>query len=159
MIRWTVGILAMATVTGGGLWAGRWWYQGASRQSPHDALQADTRWLGTFRFRPPIDDYEGDVRLVITSRKANQFTGEYSTENGSYAWIIEGTIDNHSNVRWHVTNVVRQREPRPNMLRAKATGQLRGGQLVLVFDIPADGSSTSMNTADLTLLRVVDDRR
>ncbi len=159
MIRWTVGILMIATVAGGGLWAGYFWYQHARQPTTFDALQADTLWLGTFRFRPPIDDYEGDVRLVITSREANQFAGEYSTENESYVWMIQGTIDNHSNVRWHVTDVVREREPRPVMLHAKAMGQLRGGQLVVVLDIPADVDSASLNTADLTLLRVVESSR
>jgi serine/threonine protein kinase len=118
------------------------------------AWQAGTTWNGMFRFRPPIQDYVGDVQIIVTHRAGERFFGTYATENGAYLWEIAGSIARHEgaeSIEWHVVRAVRELEPRPMMQGAHATGTLHGNQSQQVLTIPGPSDSRGESIADLTI--------
>jgi serine/threonine-protein kinase len=123
-----------------------------------ESWQRETVWTGMFRFRPPIEDYVGDVRIVVTEREGNAFSGTYATENGAYVWEITGSVAQNGrgdgdSIEWHVVRVLNEREPRPMMLKAHATGTLRGNESQQILGIPEAGHANAESIADLTLHR------
>jgi hypothetical protein len=129
----------------------RWRNSGPSPNS--DQFQASSEWSGRFRFRPPIEDYEGDVHMVVERRINDHFEGTYSTEQNSYRWRIAGTIHGDI-VRWRVTAVVHELRTVSEMLHAHAAGRLDGSQLQMVITIPQQHGDV---LADLWFSRVQSD--
>jgi hypothetical protein len=116
--------------------------------------QAETTWKGTFRFRPPMQEYVGDVTIVVTHREGNQFSGTYATENGAYLWEIAGRVardEAGESIEWHVVRAVLELEPRPSMRAARATGVLRDNLCQQVLRIPDGSDPNGESIADLTL--------
>jgi serine/threonine-protein kinase len=108
-------------------------------------LPAGSRWAGTFRFREPIMNYHGDVELVITERSGDSFNGEYATENDGWRWAIAGRIEGNK-VSWTFTAVIKEREPREVVGKARVDGTLAGDTIRALFTIPG-----TANAADLEL--------
>jgi serine/threonine protein kinase len=128
----------------------------SARTDVANSWQANTTWTGKFRFRPPIEDYGGDVRIVVTDRDGAAFSGTYATENGAYVWEIAGSLarnDEGDSIEWHVVRAVRELEPRPMMRSAHAIGTLSGNESRQVLRIPDNGDPDSDAIADLTLHR------
>lgn len=119
------------------------------------AWQRNTVWTGIFRFRPPIEDYVGDVRIAVTAREGSGFSGTYATEDGAYVWEIAGSVARNGegdSIKWRVVRAMREREPRPMMLKAHAVGTVDGEESRQILKIPGtDNASESI--ADLTLHR------
>jgi serine/threonine-protein kinase len=107
---------------------------------------AGSRWQGDFLFRPPIENYGGDVAIDVESRDGETFTGRYTSENGDYCWRIAGTVRG-GEVRWRFTEVVREKEPQNVVSSARGEGRLSGDELVGLF-------SDADSTADLRLRKV-----
>jgi hypothetical protein len=108
--------------------------------SAPDPLAVGSRWVGEFRFRPPITDYRGDVEVVLTERRDDAFRGLYSTEDGAYSWRISGTLRGGS-IRWDFTEAVKDNAEGDVVGRAWVDGRLADGEMVLVFHHPGSGDA------------------
>jgi hypothetical protein len=108
-----------------------------------DLLQVGSHWTGTFRFREPIQNYVGDVEVMITERMGDRFKGEYATEGRKWQWTIAGTIT-QDQVRWSFTGIIKETEPREVVGKAQVSGTCRGEQMNLQFFIPDSTSVADM---------------
>jgi hypothetical protein len=128
---------------GGYAWLGpRSETETASRGQVGDAFRAGTTWIGGFKFRPPIMDYNGDVEVVVTSRDLDHFRGIYKTEQAAFAWEIEGTVRGET-VQWSFTRAIHLRGSEPDVVvgRARVEGELHGETMKVVFDNPGKGTA------------------
>jgi hypothetical protein len=110
-----------------------------------DPFPAGSRWQGTFLFRPPIQNWGGDVAIDVDSRDGDSFTGIYTSER-AYCWRIAGTVRD-GEVRWRFTEVVREKERTNVVATARGEGRLSGDELVALFIDPE-------STADMRLRRM-----
>lgn len=115
-----------------------------SRDSPAGtALRPGSRWSGTFRFLPPMEDYTGDVHLRVTEREGDRFQGVYTTENGKYEWQIEGTLHGER-VRWEFMRAIQDNEEGDVVGQAFVEGTLKGATLRVQFHIPKNNETAKM---------------
>jgi serine/threonine protein kinase len=109
-----------------------------------DPLIAGSLWSGTFRFRPPIKDYDGDVVLTVLQRREDRFFGLYQTEAGMYEWEVEGTVRGDQ-VAWGFTRAIKGDSAGEIVGRAHVVGRIEGRTMKVLFDHGASGK------ADMTL--------
>ncbi len=110
-----------------------------------DPLPANSQWEGTFQFRPPIEQYSGDVRLNVTRRQGELFDGIYATETGKWQWEVSGSVRD-GKIEWQLERIIREAKPGQATGRAKVIGRLDGPLMEAEYQ---DGNSI----ADLTLKR------
>jgi serine/threonine-protein kinase len=115
-----VGLALVAAV---GL-AGHAWYTAP----PDDPFPAGSRWEGTFQFRPPIQNFRGEVAIDVDSRDGDEFKGLYTSEGGAYCWRIAGTATG-AMVRWQFIDVVHEKKPTTVVGQARGEGQLERHEL------------------------------
>jgi len=116
-----------------------------SSVSTVDPLPANSQWEGTFQFRPPIENYSGDVRLHVTRRQGELFDGIYATEAGKWQWEVSGSV-RAGKIEWQLERIIREAKPGQATGRAKVIGRLDGSLMEAEYQ---DGNSI----ADLTLKR------
>ena len=117
------------------------------RAAPSAALTPGSRWVGTFAFRPPFENYRGDVSLLIKERNGAKFTGIYATEGESYVWECHGDIQGNA-ISWGFARVIREKTPTNVVGVAHVTGRIEGDAMKsLVFEEPNEGA------ADMSLIR------
>jgi hypothetical protein len=142
--RWVriVPITALVAVIA----AGGAWLAAQRPVSPSASLRPGSTWKGSFRFRPPLGPYTGDVVVRVTSRTGNRFVARYATEAGAYEWECQGIVD-EAKISWTFTRAIREREPRSVVGRARVSGQISGDVMShLIFDHGND-------VADIELIR------
>jgi hypothetical protein len=97
-----------------------------------DGLQPGAEWSGAFRFRPPIEDYTGDVVLHIERRDGQKFVGTYSTEQAKFIWRVHGTVqDGH--IAWEFVEVIREATPAQVVGNASVEGTYDNQKMTVVF--------------------------
>jgi hypothetical protein len=132
-----MGLLALALV--GVLWS-------VLARPGGDALQAGSRWSGSYYFRPRDAEQGGDVRLTVTERSGSEFRGIYTTLHGAYEWDIAGTVDRGA-LQLGFTRARKGGAIADALVgKAQLTGSYAGAEMPLVFHDPNDDS-----VADMTL--------
>jgi len=110
-----------------------------------DGFQPGAEWSGVFRFRPPNQDYNGDVVLRIEQRDGERFTGIYSTERSQYIWRVRGTVhDGH--IAWEFIEVIKEANAVEVVGNATVEGTYERGKMLAVFR-----HLKKRSTADMTL--------
>lgn len=116
-----------------------------SASADSDGLQAGAEWSGVFRFRPPNQDYNGDVVLRIDERDGDRFTGLYSTERGQYVWRVRGSIRG-GQIACEFIEVIKEANPVEVVGNATVEGTYEHGKMQAVFR-----HHKKHTTADMTL--------
>ena len=110
-----------------------------------DGFQPGAEWSGVFRFRPPDQDYNGDVVLRIEQRDGERFTGMYSTERSQYIWRVRGTVQD-GNVAWEFIEVIKEANHVEVVANATVEGTYEGSKMQVTFH-----HHLKQSTADMTL--------
>jgi hypothetical protein len=110
-----------------------------------DGFQPGAEWSGVFRFRPPDQDYNGDVVLRIEQRDGERFTGVYSTERSQYIWRVRGTVQD-GNVAWEFIEVIKEANHVEVVANATVEGTFEGSKMQVTFH-----HHLKQSTADMTL--------
>ena len=97
-----------------------------------DRLAAGSKWAGTFKFLPPIENYTGDVEITIIHRDGDTFRGTYRTEQGQYEWGVAGTLQGEK-IHWEFTQVIKEMQPRGLTGNAYVSGTLVGTTMKVTF--------------------------
>ncbi len=108
-------------------------------------LPAGSCWVGTYRFRPPIRDISGNVRLTITERQDGAFRGIYETESRAFAWEIQGTV-RREEVLWTLTKAIRGEGAVGSVGTTRVNGRITEDRIEAVY---RDHNSV----ADLVLIK------
>jgi hypothetical protein len=110
-----------------------------------DGFQPGAEWSGVFRFRPPNQDYNGDVVLHIEQRDGERFTGLYSTERNQYVWRVRGKVHD-GQIDWEFIEVIKEANPVEVVGNATVEGTYERGKMLAVFR-----HHKKQSTADMTL--------
>jgi hypothetical protein len=111
----------------------------ADNQPPAgDPFQAGTRWIGDYRFLPPMKG-GGDAVLRIRERDGPRFQGEYETEKGKFAWSVSGEVNGPA-IRWKLVKVIREAFPTGAAGNAIVKGSYDGQRLEATYK---DSNSTA----------------
>jgi serine/threonine protein kinase len=104
-------------------------HQAAISSTP---LAAGSVWRGSFRFRPPNQNYRGDVLLTVLESRDNRIRARYETENGQFAWVVEGLLEN-GRLALEFIEGIRENPEGSLVGRARLSGSLDADGLRLVF--------------------------
>src|SRR5262249_41665328 len=116
--------LAAGVVLLAGLAGGLWLWSGPGA----DPFRAGSIWEGPFRFLPPIEGFNGSVRLTVTERSGQHFRAVYDTGSG-HQWEAAGTARGGS-VRWELVKALTDGAARAgNTRRTVVEGDYTGGQM------------------------------
>jgi serine/threonine protein kinase len=110
-------------------------------------LPSGSRWNGTFRFRPPNQDYRGDVDLQVTECHGGTFAGRYSTESGVYCWQVRGSIHG-TRIDAALVEAVRGAGAENAVGKARITGEITGRTLEGQYRDPDSVADLRLQRAD-----------
>lgn len=102
----------------------------ASSTSQASHLEAGSRWVGQFRFRPRADgtpvDLKGAVELRVTARSGDHFQGVYRSEN-RYEWEVDGDVEGDE-VHWSFTRAIADAPHKTVVGGSECRGRFRDGR-------------------------------
>jgi tetratricopeptide (TPR) repeat protein len=104
------------------------------------AAPMDGVWIGTYSFDPNNPTSWKPALLWIAECDAASFRGQAWTDDGDYAWNIEGTVEG-SHIEWRYARIIHEKTPTRSVQNgASAEGQWDARSIVVNYRDPGDTS-------------------
>ena len=111
---------------------------------PGDPLPAQSLWVGQYSFSPEAPGSWKPALLWVTERDGPRFRGQAETDDGDYAWAVEGAVEG-DRVGWRYVRPLREKEPtRSAENGAHAEGRWDASGIEAGYHDPGDGSRAAI---------------
>ncbi len=132
-----LAVLGLAAVLVMGFFA---WSKTKTATPLGDRLPAEGIWSGEVMLDPKDPTHWEPATLWITDREGEALRGQFGTNDGDYAWLVEGTLKD-DRIQWRYVKAIREKTPTDSVVGgAKVEGTFDGRLIEVNYHDPGDGS-------------------
>lgn len=136
-----IGVLVVSLVAVG---VAVWGRSGQAPPTEPDRLPNESIWTGEYSFVPNDLSSWRPALLIVTHRDGSRFEGRAETDDGDFAWNVEGTLDG-DRIQWQYVKIIREKQPTHSVESGAATrGQCNGQSIDVDYFDPGDSSQAAI---------------
>jgi class 3 adenylate cyclase len=108
-----------------------------SRPAVDAIFPVGSQWDGSFRFLPPMGNYDGSVSIEVTKRDGEGFEAIYSSEDRKYQWLVHGTVRG-TVLKWTFTKAIKNPGSEDAVGKAYCDATITGDRMQGTFRMSTD---------------------